>query len=743
MKKILIYISMLILLVSFSLAACNFNGICEPGENILNCPDDCGAVGGYCGDGFCDVHEIGFCPEDCGDVCIPTNGGVEICDGRDNNCNGLIDDGLLITCESNNDCGLNGWIGAPNCLNGNVWQDYRTFSCINPGHCSSKCESHDSFQLKQECSNGCFNGACSNIVCNYDSDCNDGNNMTIDKCNNPGLTTSYCSYTPVTIYGQVIDTINGTPQAGINVSFYNSNIYNPYDGTGDFEALTPKEIPDAVTDENGYYYASLVDGVYHLVFQGSIEIDFSYYHDDSLNIHNAQINRNKKNTIFNSEGHILYSNKYKQGNKYLCGETLRFTMFGVNNGATDETITFLVKDHTTMGGPNAPNIYYGDINNPSESLTVPAGEKIWKEFSFNIPCSYDLGRYAIHVVWNDEQWHLIGNFFIIEDTTPPVINSDPYAWTFTQEPVQVFFSAYQPPQPGTVRAYEIGIMGPDEDLEVLVYKDILVDEFDINTVSSDNADFVTSGGFNNVLLNYSESGYYTARFVVKDFSGNIAYSDTNITVYITEEEANVIGEAIYEEFGIKFDLRFNEDVSSSPSIPAWNLNVDRWEHISRIGDEYLTPNDGFNSTVIASLDKVVYEGLGPNYIKAIDLSTAEEYNKSLSSYLTLLKCVHNDFGSGPSCDYRNFAPVIWKYTPNEDEVTISSDSSQAFSVSVVDPNNDSFSCHWYENDEFLTSGSCSYLYEGDESKIGVHHIKVIAEDIHGASSSHTWKLTIN
>jgi len=45
------------------------DGACGPGEDIDNCPEDCG--GAFCGDGFCDLTEedIDSCPEDCGGAC--------------------------------------------------------------------------------------------------------------------------------------------------------------------------------------------------------------------------------------------------------------------------------------------------------------------------------------------------------------------------------------------------------------------------------------------------------------------------------------------------------------------------------------------------------------------------------------------------------------------------------------------------------------------------------------------------
>jgi len=91
------------------------NGVCEPGENPQNCPEDCASICGnceceggesysscpvdcgYCGDGYC-IKKCAYliaedkttCPEDC-KVCVPTVPSTEVCDGTDNDCDGVVD----------------------------------------------------------------------------------------------------------------------------------------------------------------------------------------------------------------------------------------------------------------------------------------------------------------------------------------------------------------------------------------------------------------------------------------------------------------------------------------------------------------------------------------------------------------------------------------------------------------------------------------------------------------------------
>lgn len=69
---------------------------------------------------------------------------------------------LVITCSANSDCGTNGYMGSLFCQSGNVYQNYRTYLCNNPGTANSTCSNSDAAQLKQTCSSSqaCSNGSC-------------------------------------------------------------------------------------------------------------------------------------------------------------------------------------------------------------------------------------------------------------------------------------------------------------------------------------------------------------------------------------------------------------------------------------------------------------------------------------------------------------------------------------------------------------------------------------------------------
>jgi len=128
------------------------------------------------GDGFCDYNakrcKDGSTPgdPDCssksdtseGSACVPTN---ETCDGKDNDCDGIPDNGLPVACSLSQDCGTDGWTGTPVCINAtHVVQEWRVYTCTNGGSCASSCSSSVSSRYKETCSGGttCSDGVCQN-----------------------------------------------------------------------------------------------------------------------------------------------------------------------------------------------------------------------------------------------------------------------------------------------------------------------------------------------------------------------------------------------------------------------------------------------------------------------------------------------------------------------------------------------------------------------------------------------------
>jgi len=133
---------------------------------------------------------------------VVSGGGINQCN-NDNNCS--------IACVINTDCGTDGFVDSPFCQNGNVYQNYTTYTCNNAGAINSSCTSATVAQLKTTCTQNqvCDNGVCLNqsIACTANTDCGingyanspfcqDGNvyqSYTTYTCNNAGAINSSCS----------------------------------------------------------------------------------------------------------------------------------------------------------------------------------------------------------------------------------------------------------------------------------------------------------------------------------------------------------------------------------------------------------------------------------------------------------------------------------------------------------------------------------------------------------------------
>jgi len=87
---------------------------------------------------------------------------LEVCDGKDNDCDGQVDEGLPIVCKNNSDCGTGGWNGGTFCGNdNNVHRTWVGFTCLYSGTCQSRCTNQTKDQLIAICNYGCGFGQCS------------------------------------------------------------------------------------------------------------------------------------------------------------------------------------------------------------------------------------------------------------------------------------------------------------------------------------------------------------------------------------------------------------------------------------------------------------------------------------------------------------------------------------------------------------------------------------------------------
>lgn len=591
-----------------------------------------------------------------------------------------------------------------------------------------------------------------------------------------------------TVSGQIIDTDTGQPLAGIKISFVPSSTFNPETNETSalgYESLVEKQIPDAITDANGNYNALLPEGTYHLIAVGSDEKDFDIHiNANSDKKHDVEMSEKVPVTNFNAEGHIIHSGKYENDNSYTCGDFVWFTMFGVNNGGTDESITFDVQDHRASGNPDSPIVYTANISNPSESLTVPAGQKLNKMFRFEVPCSFEEGKYDIHVLWNNDTWHKIGNFFVVPDTTAPYVYGWKQLYTYTNQSLEVPYDGENIPQPGTIgyneRVYYYMMEGYNEPkwgVTVCIDKDI-TEDYDHDGNPANDKEVCKSnpprflGPEDAMFVNYSKSGYYNAKITAYDNAGNTNSTYTNVTVYATEQEVDAIADPIYASF-IPFWLPLFDNITTIGSSwpPAqindymFNITWDRVTQDYTYGDEYITPNDGFvgpngvNWSQIAALEYQIADNHAGNYGKAIFSMTLDEYNYTLNSFLYTSQCFYGHDIGGPACNSRNFIPEIYSCSPTSisskywavlpcypQALSINTTVSQIYSVSVRDPNADSFTTHWYldnneifntedHNQTYMTDSNKTLVFVSGPSLIGGHKIKAEAFDYSGMNIS--------
>ena len=114
-----------------------------------------------------------------------------------------------IACFTNAQCGREGFIGNKYCQNNSVYQDYKNFTCSNPGLGGAVCSSNTFQENIQACSKSCSNGECVHVQCSSDGDCNDNDIYTVDTCTNAGTASSSCNHTKVNCVSDNDCGING------------------------------------------------------------------------------------------------------------------------------------------------------------------------------------------------------------------------------------------------------------------------------------------------------------------------------------------------------------------------------------------------------------------------------------------------------------------------------------------------------------------------------------------------------
>jgi hypothetical protein len=312
----------------------------------------------------------------------------------------------------------------------------------------------------------------------------------------------------------------------------------------------------------------------------------------------------------------------------------------------------------------------------------------------------------------------------------------------------------------------------DNRVTVTLDKDIYVDGSDNDGITDNDVDAYGPGGSGyGFSLNYSTSGIHTAKITSTDLSNNSVSQLFNVTVWMSEEEADEIGVPWYNIFPFNdsgfnsFYLDYTVDIGSAGHVV---LNADRYAEAPEelVGDEYMTPGDNVSTKLyIDMLNSVMYSTFtggsvctGPEYFQPIYPTTREGYNYTLLSFFCYLDNICGMNTGVALCDNMHFAPQIYRYGPEEEGLVIGPLSSQTMSVLVRDPNNDNITVKWYVDGELNKTtvlgshgGSDSLIFYGTWTNLGGHNIVVEASDptnstdldLYNWQTSHHWYIDVH
>ena len=110
-----------------------------------------------------------------------------------------------IVCLDETECGIDGFSGDNFCSvnQKDVLKAYTNYTCENAGTRDSSCSNVAENKVIEMCTDLCVNGACVDIECFNDSECNDNNQFTLDRCLNPGTVESNCTHTPIRCFENI------------------------------------------------------------------------------------------------------------------------------------------------------------------------------------------------------------------------------------------------------------------------------------------------------------------------------------------------------------------------------------------------------------------------------------------------------------------------------------------------------------------------------------------------------------
>ena len=266
-------------------------------------------------------------------------------------------------CNTSSDCGTNGYTGSPYCYGGDVYQDYKTWTCNNPGTSSATCTYSTMRQMQDNCNSNetshsyysCYNGnvywfnSCGNAEGIYQS-CAAGQYCSGNSCNGGGQQCSYHSYQRCS--GNYLYWFDSCGNQQDIYQYCQNGCYNNscgyYQGTS---SLTVNKTVKNLTANSGwsqYAYAYPSD---MLLFMITVQ---SAGNQDAQNVYVRD--SLPANLLYNNQLTVSYSSNYNGNNNNYSNYSGDITS-GINLGTVYAgqmvTITYQVQV------ASAPNFSYG------------------------------------------------------------------------------------------------------------------------------------------------------------------------------------------------------------------------------------------------------------------------------------------------------------------------------------------------------------------------------------------------
>lgn len=264
------------------------------------------------------------------------------------------------------------------------------------------------------------------------------------------------------------------------------------------------------------------------------------------------------------------------------------------------------------------------------------------------------GRYDIHIWYNGSKSYKIGDFYVIPPPYP-YLRAASNSPIYTNETAEIHFMAYDI-YPDTVRLFIHNMEGDPvlDNISINFSTDAPVNNMTINTKNGVGyINFNLSGRFK--VLNVSEivppeyfnvstvssGGHFNVTVIATNTKGRSTNVTLPIDVFITEDEADAIAFPVYIIYGFNYwDMRYDYNYSPFAQSAPVNILVDMIDPVTVLmGHEYLTKwDDSLTQFQIDSLNAVIYGNTGPDWVKPIMPSTAEEFNKTITDYIHLVAC---------------------------------------------------------------------------------------------------------